>query len=303
MSVTRTLQTAGALSRPLVARDLRGISDLRQIDRREFLEAWSALPAVRRASLVDEMVELAEEHVELDLSEVWYWLSDDADPHVRIRAIEGLWEDDSTRTMRRLLTILRDDKEPDVRAAAASGLGQFAYRAALDELDEGAETLERALSDTALNGNEPLDVQRRALESAGYFAENVPVQNKIEQAYASDEQMVRESAVVAMGHSLLPRWLPLIGNAMESRSPALRYEASRAAGEMAQEAQPLLAKLAPLLTDNDVEVALAAIWALGQIGGPHAERALQQVSRSQDEARSQAATEALEELKIGEGLL
>lgn len=302
MSVTRTIQSAGALTRPLVARDLRGISGLRQIDRREFLEAWLALPVARREALATEMAELTEENVDLDLGEVWFWLLDDSDPTVRTHAIEGLWEDDSPRAMRRLLALLREDESVEARAAAASGLGHFAYRAALDELDEGGETLERALSDTALNNREPLDVRRRALESAGYFAENEAVQREIDRAYASGEQLLQESALVAMGRSLLPRWLPRIGSAMQSKSPALRYEASRAAGEMGEEAQPLLPQLAPLLTDGDLEVALSAIWAFGQIGGSQAERALQQITKSEDEARKQAATEALEELRMGEGL-
>lgn len=302
MSITRTLEAAGALTRPLVARDLRGLSGLRQIDRREFLEAWASLPAARRTALASEMAELAEEHVDLNLGEVWYWLLEDKDPTIRVHAIEGLWEDSSIRTMRRMLALMRKDESTEVRAAAATGLGHFALRATLEELDEGSDTLEQELSTTALNDREPLDVRRRALESAGYFAENEAVQREVERAYASDEQLLRESALVAMGRSLLPRWLPQIGSAMESRSPALRYEASRAAGEMGEEAQPLLGKLAPLLTDADLEVALSAIWALGQIGGPQAERALQQVRRSQDEARSQAANEALEELKMGEAL-
>ena len=72
---------------------------------------------------------------------------------------------------------------------------------------------------------------------------------------------------------------------------------------MAEQSQPLLAKLAPLLRDNDTEVALAALWALGQIGGEQAERVLQQISRGDDEARSQAATEALEELRAGDLLI
>lgn len=302
MSVTRTLQAAGALARPLVARDLRGISGLRQIDKREFLEAWASLPPARRAVMAGEMAELAEEHVELDLSEMWNWLLEDKDATVRVHAIEGLWEDDSVRAMRRLLAIMRDDDSVEARSAAAVGLAQFAYRASLDELDEGGETLEKVLSQVALNEREPLDVRRRALESAGYFAENEAVQREIERAYRSDEQLLRESALVAMGHSLLPRWLPLIVDGMESKSPALRYEASRAAGEMGEDAQPLLPKLAPLLTDRDLEVALSAIWALGQIGGPQAERVLQQITKSEDEARKQAATEALEELKVGQGL-
>ena len=303
MSVTRILQTAGGLTRPLTARDLVGLSSLRQIDRREFLETWATLTEPRRSALAREMIEVTEEHVELQLGEVWRWLLDDQDALVRLCAIEGLWEDTSARTMRRMLAQLRSDPSVEVRAAAASALSRFAYLAALDELDEGAELLERSLSDIVFDQSAPLDVRRRALESAGYFAENDPIQAEIERSYASDEQLLRESALVAMGRSLLPRWLPTISAALTHRSPAIRYEASRAAGEMAEDARSLLPKLAPLLNDSDTEVAISAIWALGQIGSDAAQRALEQAKRSEDEARSQAAAEALEELRAGDSMV
>lgn len=303
MAITQILQTIGGLTRPLTERDLRGLSELRLIDRRDFLETWAKLPGERRLALAREMVELTEEHVELDLSAAWTWLLDDLDPAVRVCAIEGLWENTETRTMRRFLAMMRGDHNEQVRAAAAVGLNRFAYMASLDELDEGAELLERELTTIALDMQQPQEVRRRALESAGYFIENDAVQAQIERDFASDDQLLRESALVAMGHSILPRWLPQINSALTSDSPAIRYEACRAAGEFAEGGRSLLAKLAPLLTDRDTEIALAAIWAVGQIGGGAAERALQQVKSSEDEARSQAATEALEELRLGESML
>lgn len=303
MSVTQILQAAGSLRRPLTARDLVGLSGLRLIDRREFLEVWDTLTVTRRAALAREMIELSEEHVELNLGEVWRWLLDDQDALVRVCAVEGLWEDTSVRTMRRTLVLMRSDPVTEVRAAAATALSRFAHLAVLDELDEGSELLERTLSEMALDQSAPLDVRRRALESAGYFAENEPMQTEIERAYRSDEQLLRESALVAMGRSLLPRWLPAIASALTSRSPAIRYEASRAAGEMAEDARPLLVKLVPLLNDVDTEVSISAIWALGQIGGDAAQRALEQAKKSDDDARSQAAAEAFDELRAGESLV
>ena len=72
---------------------------------------------------------------------------------------------------------------------------------------------------------------------------------------------------------------------------------------MGEDARTLLPKLAPLLNDGDSEVALAAIWALGQVGGDAAKRVLQQVRKSEDETRRQAAADALEELSLGESLI
>ena len=129
------------------------------------------------------------------------------------------------------------------------------------------------------------------------------IQRQVGLAYAGDELLLRESALVAMGRSMLPRWLPTIGQALADASPALRYEAARAVGEMGEDAQQLLPKLTPLLNDGDSEVAFAAIWALGQVGGSSAERLLKQIAKSEDEARRQAARDALDELSLGESLL
>jgi HEAT repeat protein len=95
----------------------------------------------------------------------------------------------------------------------------------------------------------------------------------------------------------------MIGAALGDISPALRYEAARAAGEMAEEARSLVPRLLPLVDEDDTEVAVTAIWALGQIGGDAARRTLQRVRKGQNETRSQAAAEALDEFLLDDSLI
>ncbi|HEX9369600.1 MAG TPA: HEAT repeat domain-containing protein [Roseiflexaceae bacterium] len=282
-------------------RELKPLSSLGREEHEVFWPAWTAIAPRRRAEIARAMVDLAEDNVDLDFGEALQWMLDDDDAVVRACAVEGLWENDSARLLRRLLAMLRSDPAPEVRTAVAMSLSRFAYLAELDELDEGdARALREGLLHAIVDQRQPLDVRRRSLECAGYFAD-AEVQRQVELAYASDEQLLRESALVAMGRSMLPRWLPTIAKELGSPSPALRYEAARAAGEMAEDARSLVPKLAPLLNDGDSEVALAAIWALGQIGGDVAKRLLQQVRKSENEARRQAADEALEELSLEDG--
>jgi HEAT repeat protein len=303
MSITTYIQEIGAREHKLAMRDLKPLSGLDLADREAFWQAWRAITPGRRDEIAHAMVELAEDNVDLDFGAALFWMLDDQDAGVRAAAIEGLWEDLSSRVMRRLMVLLRDDPTPDVRAGAALALSRFAYQSALGELaDAETAALRAALVGAILDQDQPLDVRRRALESAGYFADAPDVQHEIELAYDSDEQLLRESALVAMGRSMLPRWLPTIGAALGHISPALRYEAARAAGEMAEDARALVPRLVQLLGDGDSEVALAAIWALGQIGGEPARRALQRARKSSDETRSQAASEALEELLLDDGL-
>jgi HEAT repeat protein len=304
MTITSHLQEIGARDHKLAMGDLKPLSGLGREERDGFWPAWSAIAPMRRADIARAIVDLAEDDIDLEFGEPLLWLLDDDDSEVRSTAVEGLWESDNARVLRRLLAMLRGDPAPPVRAQVATTLGRFAYRAELDELDErDVQALRDGLLGIILDGRQPLDVRRRTLESAGYFADIAEVQRQIELAYASDEQLLRESALVAMGRSMSSSWLPTIAKELASQSPALRYEAARAAGEMAEEAGSLVPKLVSLLNDGDSEVALAAIWALGQIGGENARRALQQVRKSQDEARSQAAAEALEELSLGDSMV
>jgi HEAT repeat protein len=286
----------------LAMRELKPLSGLGREEREGFWGAWAAIAPRRRVEIARAMVELAEENVDLDFGEPLVWMLDDGEAQVRASAVEGLWENQSGYLLHRLLKLLRVDPAAEVRAATAASLSRYAYMGAIEELgDDDALALREALLATILDQRQPLDVRRRALESAGYFAGSVDIQRQVEQAYQSDEQLLRESALVAMGRSMLPRWLPAIGKELGSPSPALRYEAARAVGEMAEDARALVPRLAPLLNDGDSEVAFAAIWALGQVGGETAKRLLQQVRKNGDDARRQAAADALDELSLEDG--
>jgi HEAT repeat protein len=303
MTITSHIHEIGASEHKLAMRDLKPLSGLGREERADFWPAWTAISARRRAEIARSMVELAEDDIELDFTAAQIWMLDDDDSEVRASAIEGLWENTSTALLHQLLKLMRSDPAPSVRAAATMSLSRFAYQAELDELDaRDVQALRDGLLAIIEDPRQPLEVRRRALESAGYFGSIDQLQRQIERAYASDDQLMRESALVAMGRSMLERWLPTIGRELASASPALRYEAARAAGEMAEDARSLLPKLGQLLNDSDSEVALAAIWAFGQIGGDAAKRALQQVQKSEDETRRQAATDALEELSLGDSL-
>jgi len=105
---------------------------------------------------------------------------------------------------------------------------------------------------------------------------------------------MKASALKAMGRSINKRWLPEVGKELTSAEPSLRYEAATAAGEMS--ADELTQPVIRLCDDTDREVVLAAIWALGQIGGPESSRALKALANSDDEALANAANEALTEL-------
>lgn len=300
MNFEEQLARLADLGRPLAHAELKALSNLGPEMLKAFWAAWRQFPAERRLEIVAELDALAEDNVDMDFRPVLRACLSDADPDVRAAAVAGLWEDESERTMARLITMI-DDEAGLVRAAAVVALARFAYRAEVGELPAAAgQQLLAALLRAATDPEQPPEVRRRAIEGLGYFAGSKEAQAEIGRAYAHSEVTMRESAVLAMGRSMRPTWFPYIERELKSPSPALRYEAARAVGELGEDGRPLLTSLLPLVDDEDTEISQTAIWSLGQVGGPSAKRVLERLARSKDDARSQAARDALEELSLDE---
>lgn len=292
------LDTIGDTDRPFALADLKPFSDLDPGSVPCLQETWRQIPSDRRIEVVKALLQLSEENIDNDFRQMFLMCLDDPDPSVRSIAIDGLWEDERPRTLRRLLQ-LSSDPSRKVRVAVMLALSHFAYRAVVGDLaEEQSSELYRVLLEIVSDIDQPLEVRRRALESLGYFGESSEVHTEIGRAYRHTDQLMRESALVAMGRSMHPDWFSYIEKELHSNSPALRYEAARAVGELAEEGRELVPSLLPLIEDEDNEVLQAAIWALGQVGGSHAHRLLHRIAQSKDPTRAEAAEEALEELSL-----
>ncbi|MFN2286451.1 MAG: HEAT repeat domain-containing protein, partial [Anaerolineae bacterium] len=148
------------------------------------------------------------------------------------------------------------------------------------------------------NLSEDLDVRRHAMEALAYTSlHGAP--EMIEAAYAHPEEKMRISAVLAMGRSADKRWAKIAHQELFSPHPEMRYEATRACGELAlPEAVPALIELAE---DVNADIQKMALWALGQIGGKQAQRTLERYRNSDNLTLRKAAHEALEELEFFHG--
>lgn len=296
------LETLREPEAPLSRRDLAAFANLDSEQLAAFGDVWRTLPESRRVEIVKTMQSLAEDNIDLNFRAVFWHCLNDPITSVRAVAADGLWEDESIAVMRRLLELL-DDPAGEVRMAALLSLSHFAYRASLDELPPHAVTsLHDRMLTAAADPEQPPDVQRRAVENLGYFADSSEAQAEVGRAYASNNLRMRESALLAMGRSMRSDWFSVIERELQSPLPALRFAAAQAVGELGSEGETLLMALLPLVDDDDTEVAMMTIWALGQVGGPHAKRVLQRLARIRDTARSEAAQDALDELALGEAL-
>lgn len=265
---------------------------------RIFQRQWPTLPVERRRKIITALAESAEANFELDFNALFRVTLDDEDEHVRTVSIEGLWEDEGVTLIAPLVRLVRQDKADSSRAAAAASLGRFVLLAELEELDERcAKLIHDALLEAIANRGESLEVRRRAVESIAYWDEQC-VHDIIAAAYQEPDELMRISAVFAMGRSVDPDWSETVREELHNRNPAMRYEAARACGEL--EAKAAVPELIGLVSDPDREVQFAAVGALGQIGGPQARRVLEHCARSSDEVMRMAAEDALAELDLGQ---
>ena len=281
----------------LLNRDLIAVlSSPTRAEREAFATCWCQIGEARKCEIISRMVELAEERFELDYAALFRHCLGDANATVRRYAIEGLWEDESADLVEPLLRLLSTDPDPGVRAAAATSVGRFLFQAECDELDErhGAlirQALERAIDDPGEN----VEVIRRAVESIAYINDD-SVRRIIDRAYDHSDRRMRESAIFAMGRSADPFWADTVLAELYSDSPAIRYEAARACGEL--ELGPAVGRLIDLVADPEREVQSMAVWALGQIGGDRSRTILERLAESEDELLSGTASEALDELRF-----
>ena len=177
------------------------------------------------------------------------------------------------------------------------GWANYVLAGELEELSPAlAMRVEEALLSVVHNRTEMLDVRRHALESLSYSSET-GVRHLIEDAYYSPYEEMRLSALIAMGRSADVRWRKLAQIELGNPDADMRAEAARACGEL--ETQQALADLILLLEDDETQVRLAAISALGRIGGREATDALRFVAAG---GEAELGEEYLETKQLDEAL-
>jgi HEAT repeat protein len=274
--------------------DLYALSDLTRGDAETLRARWPEIPVGVRLAVVEALADLADEEIDLALGALLRIALGDSDARIRAAALRGFFEDAEPDLAGPLVQLLQNDPSHDVRAAAATALGEFVLAGELDELDATvAMRAEQALLEIVHNEGEPVEVRRRALESIAFSSE-AGIRQLIEEAYYSPDEEMRVSSLQAMARSADVRWRPLIRAELDSPSAEMRAEAAYACGEL--EAKSALYELLDLLTDDDARVRLNSIFALGRLGGRDARDALEIIVAGENEEEAEAAEQALEEM-------
>lgn len=267
-----------------------------RVERAAFARLWKTFDVLARRAVVTRLAEAAEDSVDLDYADLFRLLLSDSDADVRRSAIDGLWEDERLDLIATFVQLLAQDPVDAVRAAAATALGRFVFMAECDELEKRHfVAIRSALESIVLDYNQPIEVARRALESLAHINDE-RVRGMIDWAYEQGNELLRISAVFAMGRSADATWTETVLAELASEQPALRYEAARACGEIqiTRAVEPLIA----LANGSDDDIRMVAIWSLGQIGGERARRSLERLAESRSEIVVQAAEDALAELEF-----
>lgn len=285
-------------STPFHPRYLHRLSDLDPADASLLAETWPKVSRRRREALLED---LEEHHMADDLlcfEEVGRLALKDKNPSVRTRAINILREYELVDLIPIFIDMAEHDPDEEVRAGATAALGTYVY---MGEVEDISSSKLKRVEECLLNlysGSDTQLVRRRALEALGYSSLKEVV-NFINDAYASHDVDWLSTALFAMGRSANSHWIPHVLKMLTHAHPGIRAEAASAAGELEiAEAVPALLEL---LEDSDLDVRMASIWALSQVGGKGVREALEsQLQTTDDDEEADQIESALENLDFTE---
>lgn len=301
LALKDALAAMSAGDAPLDENVLRAFSDLSGEQLKAWAHAWQPLAGERRIAIMEQLRDFAEEDFEQDFNALYRVGLLDPEERVRLAAIEGLFEEEHHSLINPLIAVLQNDPAEFVRAAAAQSLGRFVLLGEKDGMTAPRkEQVYAALMRALLTEPASSTVHRRALESLAYVT-NEEIDLQIRDAFNAQDDLLRLSAIVAMGRSSNRAYADLVRSELHSLSPAVRREAARASGNL--EDEDAVPALAQLLDDPDPSVRFVALDALAEIGGKDAKRLIEAAAESDDEEFAMHAEEALEEMEFWHGEL
>ena len=289
--VLDNLKSSDSLSIPM----LYLLSDLAPSEISEFCGAWSSIDPERRQVIVRHLADISEENFEVDFTDVFAHCLDDDSPEVRKASLDGLWDSERVALIGPIIDLMEGDPDAGVRVLAAATLGHYVLLGEWRQIPERSvdPIVESLLNQIESTHTKEL-VRYAALESVAASG-NPRVESLIHEAYDSADLTAQKSALFAMGRSADTRWINTVIDEMSSPMVELRVEAARAAGEIGH--RSAIPELIELTSDEDLEVRLVAISALGRIGGDIPRQYLQEIIEDfDDEDLSEAASIALDEM-------
>ena len=221
MSLELFLETLSDASGQVEVGDFVELSDLTSEELGSFARVWFDLTLERQRWVVAKLVEEAEDNADLDFAVIFKMFLKDQDEEVLEKAMEGLWEYEDRFIIPALIEILRSDKSPSVRAAAAMGLGKFPVLVQEGKLlAKYGDHIQQSLMEVLNDPDQHIDVRRRSLEAVAPFNTS-DINELVSTAYESSDLKLKSSSIYAMGRTGEPNWLPLLIKELDNREPTI----------------------------------------------------------------------------------
>jgi HEAT repeat protein len=286
---------------PFPPRYLHRFSDLSPTDLKSILVVWPRVSAKRKLNLLEDLEDLSDADTLVSFEDLARPLLSDLEAGIRIRAIHLLWECQDVKLASIYIKMLNNDKDNEVRSAAASALGSFIERGELEEIPgKILHQVEQNLLSAVKTGASD-QIRMRALEALGASSQ-AEVAELIDTAYHRNKSDWTISALHAMGRSCDERWEKYVLAHLFDQQDDIRSEAVRAAGKLGlSSARAMLLDL--LEDEDDPEMRREAVWALSSIGGEGIREKLEELlTIEEDEEETDFLEEALENLLFNEDL-
>jgi HEAT repeat protein len=272
------------------------LSDLSPAELGIFARTWFSIGIEHQRSIIATLAELAEQNPEFDFNAVFKMCLKGDDETVLATAMEGLWEVEDRSIVSNLIQILESDKSTQTRSSAANALGKFSVLVQEGKmLPKDREAIYESLLEVLADEDEPVEIRRRCLEAVAPFNTD-EIRMQLTSAYEGDDLMLKSSSIFAMGRTGEIGWLPVLIKELQNSAPSIRYETANACGELGEE--DAVPHLVSLLDDDDYQVQLAGISALGRIGGPLAKKVLVHCVNEGDAVLEDAARAELENIEF-----
>lgn len=280
---------------PVPIHQLYRLSDISDEQTELFLSGWGQLDDERRRVIAQHMADISEENFVVDFCPLFERFFEDDFAPVRVSALEGMWDSTNTKYVRPIMRMMQQDDSVEVRTAAAAALAHYVMMAEWGEIPQKiSPPIIEALLEAYDDEETAVSIKRAALEALA--ASNHPrIESMIREAYEDDDPEMQVSAVFAMGNTANARWLATIMDELDSPFVDMRAEAARAAGAIGK--SDAVPELAEMTMDEAIEVRMAAVYGLGQIGGERPREILANIlDDPEQEDLHELAEEAMEEM-------
>ena len=279
-------------------RELSGIDDARA---RSIVEAWREWQVQDVLETVTELREVAESDRSLEFDSLFRAAITFPNEKVRLECVRALSSGGSLNTANSLVEVLEQDESAELRAAAAEALGAFSDTSQSRNISGATMSRIADALRNAIHVDQP-SVQGKALRAlAAMQDEDTP--DLIDSMFdnAIEDSALMSDVLLSMGESGDRSWLPIIEDAFYSNDPNVRISAVLAFGSIAGDDE--IHSLSEPFDDHILEVQMATIKALEQIGTTQAREMLSLAVSSSEPEVQQLAQAALDALKAEDDLM